>query len=495
MAAQDLDLPFSHFENDPRLAFLPAVIEALPDSEWFVVGGAVRDALLGRPINDIDLVVRNVRLERLEVVLASRGSVSLVGRNFGVLKFRPEKIRAEIDVAWPRTERAGMSGAYRDVEVATDAILPLEDDLARRDFTVNAMAWDLKGRKLVDPYGGRADLESKIIRAVGEPERRFGEDYSRMLRGIRFACELGFAIEGETWRAMTRLMTHLDDVRGGERVVPYEVIAKEWIKTAAADPVRCLELYEKSGSLPRLIPELAPLSKCLQSPDHHAEGDVWTHTKTAVAKLASPEFAAFFPGEKPSPETFFAVLLHDIAKPLIAERRDGKITFYGHPDIGGVLAKKIAERLKLSNFAKGGVSAERLAWLVRMHLFPNMVDLGEVRRTTLVKHFFHDRIAGRELLHMAFADASASLPEGGKPDLSTLGGLIDALADIDRQLAEQSEEPGKMITGDDVMSATRLGPGPDVGRILELIREAQLRGEVKTAADARKFLKKAHPKE
>ncbi|MBI4458280.1 CCA tRNA nucleotidyltransferase [Candidatus Uhrbacteria bacterium] len=487
------------FSSDRRLAFLPDVMAGIRNGEWFVVGGAVRDAMLGRPVNDIDLVVRNVRLERLEEFLSKRGSVAVVGRSFGVLKFRPKGVKGEIDIAWPRTERAGGSGAYRDFEISTDATLPLEDDLARRDFTINAMALNLADGRLVDPFGGRADLERKVIRAVGEPDLRLAEDYSRMLRGIRFSCELGFEIEASTWQAICRLMPRIDDTRRRddgeeERIVPFEVIAKEWIKAATADPVRCLQLYESSGALPRLVPELALMSGCKQSPNHHSEGDAWTHTKMAVTALASPEFAEFFPGQRPSAETFFATLFHDIAKPLTARERDGKITFYGHSEVGATLAKKIANRLKLSNYAKGGIDPDRLSWLLHMHLFPNMVQLDEVRRTTLVKHFLSDRAAGRELLHLAFADASASVPEGGRPDLSTLRRLVDTLGELERQLAEQAENPAKAVTGNDVMAATGIGPGPDIGRILDLVREAQLRGEIKTPEDAKKFLREVHPK-
>lgn len=476
---------------DPQLAFLPELFERFPKSEWYLVGGSVRDFLLQRgEQKDFDFVVRNVALQELEDVLSKMGSVALAGRNFGVLKFVPEG-GEEIDIAWPRTERAGGSGGYRDFEVQADPELPIESDLARRDFTMNAVAWDIRNQRFIDPFGGRGDIERKIIKAVGEPAERFAEDYSRMLRALRFACQLGFAFDSATWEGITRHMEHIDDVRPkkgapgeSERVVPYETVGKEWIKAASADPVKCLDLYERSGALFRLMPELEWLAACEQSPDHHSEGDVWTHTKLAVSKLASPEFAAMFPGERASAETFFAVLLHDVAKPATAARQGAAITFYGHEEKGAPVAKHIAERLHFSNYKGGGVSPERLDWLVKMHLFPHVVNLAEVKRTTLMKYFFKDPLAGRELLHLAFADASASLPDGGAPQLETLKGLLPLLAEIAKQFEGKLAQPPKLVSGEDIMEATGAVPGPEIGRILEAVREGQLRGEINTREDA-----------
>lgn len=491
--------------REARLSFLPDIYRELPQSEWFLVGGAVRDLLMGRgQVKDFDLVVRHARLEDVTSFLEGRGKVDLVGRNFGVLKFWPEMDAPPgpsgepVDIAWPRTEKAGGSGGYRDFQVQADPELSVERDLGRRDFTINALAWDLKLQRVIDPHGGRGDIERKLIRAVGEPEARFREDYSRMLRAIRLACQLNFDIEPETWEAIKRCMPRLDDLRPAgaagaeqtERVVPYETVAKELTKAFAADPRRALELFESSGALFRVMPELAALSDCAQSPEQHSEGDVWTHTRLAMDKLTGPGFGERFPGERPATETVLALLLHDVAKPETAVHDGRRITFYGHEERGSQIVRSVADRLKLSSAAGAGIATDRLVWLVKNHLFPNMVRVDEVKRTTLFKYFLADLAAGRQLLHLAFADASASIPQGSQPDLSNLDRLMEALAELEKQIDPQTGKPPSLLSGKEVMAVTGLGPGPEVGRLLEYLAEAQLRGELQTVEEAREFLKK-----
>lgn len=474
--------------EDPLLTFVARARAEFPDGDWFLVGGAVRDAVLDRAgRKDIDLVVRGVSLDDLSALLATLGEVNLVGRSFGVLKFRPADSAEEVDIAWPRTERAGMSGGYRDFSVQADADLPIDVDLARRDFTVNAMAYDLANGELVDPHGGLADLAARSIRAVGDPTLRFAEDHSRMLRAVRFACQLGFDVGPETWDALCRRMPHIDDLRDdGERVVPYETVAKELVKAFAAMPSRAAELLQKSGALFRVIPELVPLSSCAQDADHHAEGDAWTHTTLALAKLRGPEFAELFPGETADAETAIALLLHDVAKPETAAMRDGKRTFYGHPDRGAETARSVAARLRLSS---AGVDGDRLAWLVKHHLFPNLVDLDNVRRVTLEKYFLSDRLAGRRLLHLSCADAAASLRPDGSSDMGTLRRLLGTLAEMESRMGEGR---AALMSGDEVMAETGIGPGPEVGELLSSLKEAQLRGEISDVEHARMLIRALH---
>jgi len=473
--------------KDARLAFIARVQQAVPEAEWFVVGGAVRDVLLGRPVKDLDLVVRRASLEKLTAALDALGSVSLVGRDFGVLKFRANAMPYdEIDIAWPRTERAGMSGGYRDFTVQADADLPIERDLSRRDFTVNAMAYRLEDGTLADPFGGLDDLSAKQIRAVGEPDARFAEDYSRMLRAIRFACQLGFEVDAATWAAVSRHISGLDDMRTvkgrEERVVPRETVAKELVRALMADPVRAADLLEKCGALYQLVPELSSLAGCAQPPEHHAEGDVWTHTKMALAALHGEAFAELFPGETADATTVVAVLLHDVAKPQTTGFHEGKITFYGHDVTGADVARAIAERLRLDS---AGVSPERVSWLVRHHLLPNMVQLDSVRRVTLERFFLADPVAGRQLLHVGCADGAGRRKADGSSGVTPLRALLVALAEL-RQ--GQPAAPKPLLTGDEVMAAMGLHPGPEVGALLEELREAQLRGDVLDHDGAKQFL-------
>lgn len=483
-------------KREPRLAWLAEVRAALPDAEWFLVGGAVRDLLLGRPLKDFDFVVRLVEVEELSAVLERMGRVDLVGRTFGVLKFRPSDSEDQFDIAWPRTERAGGSGAYRDFSVQSDPELSIERDLARRDFTVNAMAWDFQQEAIIDKFTGRVDLEAKKIRAVGEPAKRFAEDYSRLLRAVRFACQLEFEIEAETWAALQHLVPHLDDTcldgdGGKTRVVPYETIARELLKALAADASRAVDLLEHSGALFRLIPELKATVGCAQSSDHHAEGDVWTHTKLALTQLSSPEFAQLFPGAAPDVTVAVAILLHDIAKPRVAARDGEKWTFYGHEVMGEALARSVANRLKLASAPEFDVTPERLGWLVRQHMFPHLVRVDEVRKTTLERYFLADREAGRQLLQLAGADALASHCGDSGPDLSNIRELQAAVAEMERQAGEGESVPPRLLGGEEIMAITDLQAGPEVGRLLDELREEQLQGRVTTVEEAREFIRRS----
>jgi len=342
-------------EQDPGLSFAKELLENFFGAEIYLVGGAVRDAAAGMgKQKDFDFVVRNVPAEELEKFLSARGDVVLVGRNFGVYKFMPTGVKLEeaVDVALPRTEHSlGAGGGYRDFKVQSDPAMAVGEDLARRDFTVNAMALDLKNGKLVDPFHGLEDLEAKVLRAVGEPEARFKEDYSRMLRALRFAAQFGFEIEGKTFLAIQDMMKHINDERqrGGkkERVIPHETIAKELLKAFWRDPVRAMDLYERSGALYELMPELFSMRSCPQPPNFHSEGDVWTHTRMALANLDSEKFKKQFGEARPSAEVVMAVLFHDLGKPLTLKtpERDGtdRIRFDGHDMAGAEAAEDIMD--------------------------------------------------------------------------------------------------------------------------------------------------------
>jgi putative nucleotidyltransferase with HDIG domain len=473
------------------LAFLPGLLAAMPEAEWFLVGGAVRDHVLGRSARkDYDLVVRKVSLEKLQPAFAKLGRVDLVGRDFGVLRFVPEGCEGEepVDIAWPRTEKAGGSGGYRDFKVQADPDLALERDLARRDFTMNAVAFDLRTNVFIDPYDGLADIAAKTVRAVGDAQDRFGEDLSRILRGVRLACELGFTIDPATWDAIVALAPRLNDIRGEEPVVPRETVARNLVRALAADPVRALELLETSGMLELLIPELTPLATTKQSPDHHSEGDVWTHTKLALAALRSSAFTEFFPGETADAETVLATLFHDIGKPQTASKEGDRIRFLGHDTLGADMTRLVARRLRLSSVPEHVIDEENLAWLVHMHLLPNKLDIDSVKKTTLVKHFLHHRALGRRLLHLSFADASAALRPDGSVNTKNLRALVATLAELEAQGSVEHGKVKTVLSGEDIMQEMHLQPGPEVGRILAALQEAQLTGKVASADDAKKFL-------
>lgn len=486
--------------GSPDLAFLAPTMAALPELEWYLVGGCVRDVILGRGIaTDIDLVARNVPIDRLMEELRKHGKVDLVGKAFGVLKFSRSDSSSHVDIALPRTELAGGSGARRDFAVHADEELTIQDDLSRRDFTVNAMAWNIGKGELIDPFGGYADLEAKRIVAVGRPEDRFGEDLSRMLRGVRFACQLGFEIERGTWEAIIRLADRINDARSfgdgdpvPERLVPFETISKELVKALAADAVRAVSLFEESGLLFRIVPEFEDMALCVMCEEHHGGRDVWTHTKDALSQLYTPAFAQRFPGESVDVETALAVLFHDVGKPSTQERNeDGEITFHGHDARGADMVELIADRLRLSSVPGHAIDVPRLVWLVRMHLLPNMVDLDAVKQTTLHRHFIADPERGRRLLHLAFADAMGTRPKEGRKDISTLDALMARLSTLEETLRGETQ-PEKLISGDEVMAMTGLPAGPDVGELLDALKEAQLDGRIVSHDDAKRFIQDLH---
>lgn len=244
------------FEGHPIADILKRWSEELPGSRWHVVGGAVRDALLGRETGDIDILVAGIEPVALARFLEERGSVDFVGRTFGVFKFTPKDGSASLDIALPRREKPAGTGGYRDVTTHADPHMPLEEDLARRDFTINAMAWEATSGRLIDPYGGQEDLAKKIIRAVGDATTRFQEDYTRMLRALRFAVQLDFGVESQTWDALRASMTHVNETRHGQRLVPYELVSRELVKSLEAAPIRASELWTDAGAVEALLPAL-----------------------------------------------------------------------------------------------------------------------------------------------------------------------------------------------------------------------------------------------
>ncbi len=251
--------------QEPALAFVDLFLQTHSDAQLYLVGGAVRDRLLRRKMAemDFDFVIRGLSAEDVQTWFSTQGEVNLVGQHFGVFKFMPRGFSSDripfIDLALPRTEAVaeGSLGGYKDFDVQSDPSLPIEDDLARRDFTMNAIAFDVRDRQLVDPFQGQTDLANKIIRAVGNPEDRFREDFTRMLRAIRFAAELGFTIEDQTMDAIKMLIPKINRMREAtgklEFVVPREIVGEELAKALSRNPHRAIDALRNSGTLKELF--------------------------------------------------------------------------------------------------------------------------------------------------------------------------------------------------------------------------------------------------
>ena len=505
-------------KSEPLRTLVAAFKTRFKKGEIFLVGGSVRDALLARGEGkDLDIVVRGVTPAALEKFLNARGTVNLVGKRFGVWKFLPKAktSRAEakplpadvsphgngraLDIALPRTEHSFNEGGYRDVEVTSDPALKIEDDLSRRDFTVNAMAYRLYPKPaLIDPFDGQKDLKEKLIRTVGKAEERFREDYSRILRGIRFAAQLGFAIDNDAMTAMRIFMKNLNDFRstreGNVRVISTEIIAKETIKAFVADPPRAFDLFFETTATDNLMPELLAMRGCPQPENFHSEGDVWTHTRLALSQLHTPAFKKYFNGEKPSPLAVLATLFHDMGKPMTIQtpERDGtdRIRYNGHDQVGADAAEAIAKRLTFSAPEDVGVSPEKIGWIVRHHLFTLHGHIDEIRPSTLEKYFFNPNLPGRELLMVIYADSMAAVTQGGiKPDhLRHLDLLVKRIGEL-AAMGAGKKLPPPLLDGCCIMKITGLKPGPEVGKLIAALREAQLEGKIATTKEAERFIK------
>lgn len=435
--------------KSPEFVFVKDILADFRDSQVYLVGGAVRDILLGRQTKDYDFVVKGVSADQLEKYLAEKGEVNLVGKSFGVFKFVPtcivngkesgeiEKFEA-FDIALPRTEKAGMSGGYKDFEVQSDANLPIEDDLGRRDFTINALAWSLHEEKLIDEFDGLKDLEDKSIRAINDPKIRFQEDYTRMLRAIRFACQLDFKIEPKTLVAIKSLAPKIKTI-APERIC--EELTKIIMSSQAETGVR---LMSDIGLLEVLIPELSAARGVSQN-KHHIY-DVYEHSVRALGAGAERNFKL---------EVRLAALFHDIGKPQTKEGNGEDSTFYNHDIVGAKIAKKILRRLNFSNDV-----IDYTVHLIRYHMFYYALDTvsdSGVRR--LLSRIGNENID--DFIAVRICDRLGM----GRPKAKPW-----KLIELERRFKEVQLDPitPKMIKlkGDELMQLLGITPGPRVGLIL-----------------------------
>lgn len=335
---------------------LPPHIDAIYASggKVYEVGGVVRDRLLGHAAKDADLLVTGVAAAELRALLERFGTVHLVGQSFGVLKFQPEGHTGEaIDVALPRREISTGQG-HRDFDVSFDHTLPVEVDLGRRDFTVNAIAQEMKTGELVDPHGGRKDLEARRLRMVFE--RAFEEDPLRILRGIQFAARLKLVVEPATREAMKRAAPLVASL-SAERVV------QELKKLLLAEvPSTGFYLMREVGVMKLILPELEALSGVLQ-PGKEKVGDAFDHT-LKVLDAARADAALEYPGDV---TLMLAALFHDLGKATTAKQEEGgRLTFHGHQFVSKKLARRRMDQLKISQM---GVNQDEILTLVENHMF------------------------------------------------------------------------------------------------------------------------------
>ena len=413
----------------------------------FWVGGCVRDFLLGREPQDFDIAT-DARPEQIEKLFQR---TLAIGKKFGVIVVVEGK--HQFQVATFRAESDYQDGRRPEKIHFADA----RADALRRDFTVNGLFYDPISKKIHDWIGGEKDLRAKIIRTIDAPEERFAEDHLRLLRAVRFAAQLNFEIEPETFEAIKLLAPKI-------KIISAERIRDELLKLfLPPHAARGLELLRRSHLLEEILPELAATISCEQSPDYHPEGSVFNHIKLMLGKLP----------ENSSEVLPWAVLLHDIAKPVTAEKdlKTGAIHFYGHEKVGADMAREILNRLR---FPKKKI--DEIAACVRQHM--QFKDVKQMRKATLRRLLLRETFPLELELHRLDC-------------LGSHGSL-----EIYNFLLEQAEELKKkpairppLLSGKDLI-ALGMKPGPALGALLAEIREKQLSDELKNSREAKAWAKK-----
>lgn len=414
-----------------------SIIQKLQEAgfEAYIVGGCVRDFLLNKNPKDWDITT-SAKPEEIQKIFLD----SFYENNFLTVTVKTgskESELSEIEITTYRSEAKYSDKRHPDeVKYAKK----LEDDLSRRDFTINAMAMS-EDEKLTDIYNGRQDLEDKIIRTVGNPEERFLEDALRMLRAVRFATTLEFEIEEKTKEAIKKNSIWLE-------AVSKERIRDEFIKIVMADKAADgIELLRELNLLKYIIPELIDNYGVLQN-KHHIY-DCYQHA------IKSLEYTA---KKKMNMYVRIASLLHDIAKPKVKSGTGVDATFYNHEIVGAKLTFQILNNLKFSK-----KEIEKITKLVRFHLFYYNVDeVGESSIRRLLKNVGQDNI--EELLQVRQADRIGSgVPKAEPYKLRHLKYLIDKVS--------QDPISVKMlkINGNDLMKVLKIKPGPKIGQILDVL--------------------------
>jgi len=423
-----------------------------------IVGGWVRDMLLGRPSKDIDIEVFGVPQERLPALLTPFGRVEPVGQSFPVYKVVPTDGRAgEIDVALPRRESKRARG-HRGFAVHGDPSMSVAEAARRRDFTVNAIAWDPLSGAYEDPFDGQSDLQRRVLRAV-DPAT-FSDDSLRALRAVQFAARFEFALDDETADLCRRLT--LDDL-------PAERIWGELEKLLlqAQRPSIGFQLALDLGILHQVAPELLPLVGCVQEPEWHPEGDVWIHTLMVIDKAR--ELNADL--DRPRLITvMLGAVCHDLGKPPTTALIDGRVRSLDHEQAGVEPTVSLLDRLNIHTIDGFDVRMQ-VVGLVAHHLKP-----GAFRKAANVGDGAFRRLAQKVDLELLARVARADcLGRAGLFDCAAMDWFLERA----RALGVEHRPPAPLLLGRHLL-ALGLSPGPHVGEILKQVYEKQLDGEVTT---------------
>jgi len=414
-----------------------------------LVGGCVRDLVLGREPADYDVTTDATP----EQVMTLFPESIAVGAQFGVILVPRDGLKVE--VATFRSDVGYSDGRHPDSVVYSKTP---QEDVQRRDFTINALLMRHDTSDVLDYVGGQADLKAKLIRAIGEPYRRFTEDKLRMMRAVRFAARFGFEIEVETFRAIRRRVAEI-------RQVSPERLREELTKMLTEGAARqAFELLDETWLLRQVLPEIGAMKGVEQPPQFHPEGDVWIHTLLMLEGLPAGA----------SPTLAWGVLLHDVGKPSTfqsAAQTGDRIRFNDHVEVGVLMAEAICKRLRFSNEDTGQILA-----LVDNHMKFGAVE--DMRASTLKKFVRLPRFEEHLALH--------------RLDCLSSHGHLESYEFVKRFLEATPPEqvrPERLLTGDDLL-AMRFQPGPLFAEILRSVEDAQLDGHIRTREEAIEYVRK-----
>jgi len=411
----------------------------------YFAGGCVRDIVRGETPKDFDIATD----ANPEAVQKLFPHTYAVGAHFGVILVVENGFQFEV-------------ATFRADDVYVDGRRPSavhfsspEEDARRRDFTINGMFYDPVAEKVIDFVGGRADIQAKLVRAIGDPGQRFAEDRLRMLRAVRFATVLDYKIDRETWDALLANVVSINEISA-------ERIREELVRMfLSSNRTRGWDLLDSSGLMRAILPEIDAMKGCAQPEQFHPEGDVFEHTRLMLQ---------FLP-EKVSVPLVFAVLLHDVAKPRTATvDNTGRIRFNEHDRIGAEMTEEIMRRLRFS-----GAEIDATVEMVRQHMV--FKDVPKMRMAKLKRFMARPTFDDELELHRVDCQGSHRMLDN-----------YEFLLRKREEFANEPIIPPPLVRGDDLI-ALGLKPSPKFGEILEAVETRQLEGTLRTREEALEWVK------
>jgi len=421
------------------------------------------------------LVIRNVVPEGVEKWLIAHGACDFVGRRFGTFKFVAHGLAdfEPLDIALPRTESISDDHASgrSDQEIRSDYKLPIKEDLARRDFTINAMAFDIRTGRLIDPFLGLHDLDAGLIRAVLDPEQRFYEDATRLLRALRFGSELLFGIEEKTWRAIQNNLdllnnTVLDEAGKHRYSIPRDAIGREFMRGFVAHPVHTLHLWRETGALQMFMPAIANLEDIVEADGQTA----LQKTYDALHLLKQTSFLRDHSFADASPTVLVAAMMAFSQEDKAKSGYHICKNFYFH---------------QFPDSHRAYVNCKDVLWLLEnLHLF-DTTDPASMRPSHFERTFFNDR--GRKLILLMHAFLIARGQHSIARDrLHVARRLLRQLEDQARD--HEVEKLPRLVHGKDIATLD-IAPGPVYRELLDKVRDAQLAHQIQTKDEAMSLLR------